>query len=150
MSDETKKPASGTFAKLMTASRKGKAASERPRSPTPAESAAEPEGTKRTGERTAVRTHVRPYGMLTLPAAPSSEKRRPERYAFQFWADQITRLKRLQIILNMDKNPDERREITLSDMVRAAVDNYINQTAKKHGIEHVRDEEAYARTGVRT
>ena len=70
--------------------------------------------------RTAVRTNVRPCQdtrpLGQVPARP--DQRQPERYSFQFWADQITRLKRLRQVLNMAKDPDDRTEIKLSDMVR--------------------------------
>jgi hypothetical protein len=58
-----------------------------------------------------------------IPAQPA--RRRPERYAFQFWADQITRLKKLRQLLNLAQDPEERDEITLSDLVRAAMDEYL-------------------------
>ena len=68
-------------------------------------------------ERTAV---------LLEQVPPAPEQRRPERYAFQFWADQITRLKKLNQVLNLAKDPQDREEITLSDMVREAMDDYLD------------------------
>jgi hypothetical protein len=70
------------------------------------------------------RPAVRPYG-LSLPIPPQPAHRRPERYAFQFWADQITRLKKLRQVLNLAQDPEERDEITLSDLVRTAIDEYL-------------------------
>ena len=47
---------------------------------------------------------------------------------FQFWADQITRLKKLKQVLNIvNMGPDDREEITLSDLVREAVDDYLEK-----------------------
>ena len=87
-------------------------------------------GARHTKGRTDVRTSVqdtRPLGRV--PARP--EQRQPERYSFQFWADQITRLKRLRQVLNMAKDPDDRTEIKLSDMVRTAVDDYLDRETER-------------------
>ena len=80
----------------------------------------------RTDERTSVQD-TRPLGQV--PARP--DQRQPERYSFQFWADQITRLKRLRQVLNMAKDPDDRTEIKLSDMVRTAVDDYLDRETER-------------------
>ncbi|MBW7886490.1 MAG: hypothetical protein H3C34_28460 [Caldilineaceae bacterium] len=81
------------------------------------------------GVRTFARTAVRPYGrLMQMPARPS--QRRPERYAFQFWADQITRLKFLRHTLNAAMNPEDRTEITLSDLVREAIDEYLDRQTR--------------------
>jgi hypothetical protein len=77
-------------------------------------------------ESTSVRTDA-----LLKSVPPKPEKRRPERYAFQFWADQITRLKKLKQVLNITKDPEAREEISLSDMVREAVDDYIDKQMKQ-------------------
>ena len=77
-------------------------------------------------DSTRVRTDVL---LKSVPRKP--EKRRPERYAFQFWADQITRLKKLKQVLNINKDPEAREEISLSDMVREAVDDYIDKQIKQ-------------------
>ena len=66
-----------------------------------------------------------------MPARP--EQRQPERYSFQFWADQITRLKKLRQVLNMAKDPDDRTEVKLSDMVRTAVDDYLDRETARIG-----------------
>ena len=76
-------------------------------------------------ESTSVRTDA-----LLKSVPPQPVKRRPERYAFQFWADQITRLKKLKQVLNINKDPEAREEISLSDMVREAVDDYIDKQMK--------------------
>jgi hypothetical protein len=75
---------------------------------------------------TGVRTDV-----LWKSVPPKPDKRRPERYAFQFWADQITRLKKLKQVLNINKDPEAREEISLSDMIREAVDDYIDKQMKQ-------------------
>jgi hypothetical protein len=94
---------------------------------------ADPQPTKQTqndqGVRPYVRTTdvtVRSDNLLEL-IPPTPEKRRPERYAFQFWEDQITRLKQLRKVMNLNKDADAREEISLSDMIREAVDDYINK-----------------------
>ena len=75
-------------------------------------------------------TGVRTDALLkTVP--PQPDKRRPERYAFQFWTDQITRLKKLKQVLNINKDPEAREEISLSDMMREAVDDYIDKQIKQ-------------------
>jgi hypothetical protein len=76
--------------------------------------------------RTGVRTDV-----LLESVPPKPDKRRPERYAFQFWADQITRLKKLKQVLNINKDPEAREEVSLSDMIREAVDDYIDKQMKQ-------------------
>jgi hypothetical protein len=75
-------------------------------------------------------TRVR-TGTLLQSVPPQPEKRRPERYAFQFWADQITRLKKLKQVLNINNDPEAREELSLSDMVREAVDDYIDKQMKQ-------------------
>lgn len=84
---------------------------------------------------------VRPYGRTDDTAVrtdnlldlvpPTPDKRRPERYAFQFWEDQVTRLKQLRKVLNLNKDADDREEISLSDMIREAVDDYIAKQIKQ-------------------
>ena len=55
---------------------------------------------------------VRPAALAEqIPPVPSD--RRPERYAFNFWADQIPRLKKLKQVLNLIGDPDERKEVSL-------------------------------------
>ena len=60
-----------------------------------------------------------------VPGRP--DYRKPERYAFQFYEDQITRLKKLRQVLNMAKDPEDRNEIRLSDLVREAIDGYLDR-----------------------
>jgi hypothetical protein len=75
------------------------------------------------------RTHdpdVRP-ATLVDQIPPMPPERRPERYAFNFWGDQIIRLKKLKQVLNFMGGPDERKEIALSDLVRDAVDEYLDK-----------------------
>ena len=66
--------------------------------------------------------------LLQVPARP--DHRKPERYAFQFWTDQITRLKKLRQLLNLAKDPEDRDEITLSDLARKAMDEYLDRQAE--------------------
>jgi hypothetical protein len=70
-------------------------------------------------------------GVLLESVPPKPDKRRPERYAFQFWTDQITRLKKLKQVLNINKDPEAREEVSLSDMIREAVDDYIDKQMKQ-------------------
>lgn len=80
-------------------------------------------------ERT-VDTDVR-TDVLLQQVPPAPDKRRPERYAFQFWEDQVTRLKKLNQVLNLAKNPEDREEVTLSNMVREAIDDYLNKQVEQ-------------------
>jgi len=64
-----------------------------------------------------------------IPDAP--KERKPERYSFQFWDDQIVRLKRLRQVKNILRDPYERKEITMSDMVRQAIDDYLDKQTKR-------------------
>lgn len=98
---------------------------------------ADPQPTKQSqndqGVRPYVRTgdtSVRTDNLLDL-IPPTPDKRRPERYAFQFWEDQITRLKQLRKVMNLSKDADAREEMSLSDMIREAVDDYINKQIKQ-------------------
>ena len=121
----------------------------------------------RTGVRTAKRTDGRPAdqpdvhstarsvpepfdelrtGFWSLPSIP--KKRKPERYAFQLWSDQITRLKKLHKLLNLRIDPEEHSAITLSDMAREAFDAYLEQETGKLKESHTL--EPNERTGVRT
>ena len=67
--------------------------------------------------------------MEQIPRAP--KERKPERYSFQFWDDQIVRLKRLRQIRNLLRDPYERKEITMSDMGRQAIDDYLDKQTKR-------------------
>lgn len=110
-------------------------------STTPQEKPQEDQSTEKptphTDERTSVRPNVRTDDEAVrsldllgrLPPVP--DKRRPERYAFQFWSDQITRIKKLNQILNLTQNPEDREEISLSDMVREALDDYLEEQEKQ-------------------
>jgi hypothetical protein len=122
MTEKTKKPAPGSFAHLM--------------SPTPPEKEKEPAKEKTRKARMPKDNPGRPYVRTDSTSVrtdvqtqipPTPARRRPERYAFQFWADQITRLKKLRQVLNLTNDPEDRKEVTLSDMVRQAVDDYLNQ-----------------------
>jgi hypothetical protein len=97
---------------------------------------ADPQPSEQTQDNQGVRayvrtsdTSVRSDSLLDL-IPPTPEKRRPERYAFQFWEDQITRLKQLRKVMNLSKDADAREEISLSDMIREAVDDYIAKQIK--------------------
>ena len=80
----------------------------------------------RTDERLAGRSEA---DMWIIPDIP--KKRRPERYAFQFWADQIARLKKLNQLLNLLTNLDDQPSTTLSDLVRKALDDYLDTRIKE-------------------
>ena len=86
---------------------------------------------KTTADQQNDRTAVRANGMLyQVPGRPAFRK--PERYAFQFYDDQITRLKKLRQVLNMAKDPEDRDEITLSDLARAAFDEYLDRQIRQY------------------
>ena len=85
-------------------------------------------------DRTADHADERPEGnttadMWTIPSIP--RKRRPERHSFQFWADQIVRLKKLTQLLNLLTDPDDPSSPTLSDLVRVALDDYLEVRIKQ-------------------
>ena len=119
----------------------------------------------RAYDRTGDHADERPEGnttadMWTIPSIP--RKRRPERYAFQFWADQIVRLKKLNQLLNLLTDPDDQASPTLSDLVRVALDDYLEARIKQlqpslpeqHGTANRLSEHAaarpYARSDART
>ena len=132
MTEETKKPAPGSFAHLMSPT--PPAASPEEQGPTKKEVRKEQmqKAQKTKSEKTYVRTDgTAMHTDILTQIPPTPERRRPERYAFQFWADQITRLKRLKQVLNLAKDPEDREEITLSDMVRQAVDDYLDQQIRQ-------------------
>ena len=91
--------------------------------------------TNGSNERTAdttVRTNV-----LVQQITPKPKKRRPQRYAFQFWEDQIIRIKKLKDVLNVLRDPDEQDEIGLSDLVKEALDEYLEKRIEQLSM-HVR------------
>ena len=85
--------------------------------------------TRRANERANGRTLKVLDCPVRVPARPAL--RQPERYSFQFWTDQITRLKKLRQILNMVKDPNDRTEISLSDLARAAMDDYLDRETER-------------------
>jgi hypothetical protein len=103
----------------------------------PKESKVNPLATRQSQNEKGVRPYVRTDDTIVrtdsllelIPPAPY--KRRPERYAFQFWEDQITRLKQLRKVMNLSKDADAREEVSLSDMTREAVDDYINKKIRQ-------------------
>jgi hypothetical protein len=130
MTEENKPPAPGSFAHLMSPPQP-----EKDREPAPkARRKDKPDKPKTRMGSANVRTDV----LTQIP--PTPEQRRPERYAFQFWADQITRLKKLRQVLNLTNDPEDRKEITLSDMIRQAVDDYLDEQIK-HISQDVRSNE---------
>ncbi len=107
--------------------------------------------------RQAVRTHERSNErsspstsnpLYSLPTVP--KKRQPERYAFQFWADQITRLRKLHKLLNLLEDTDARSGITLSDLVREAIDDYLHKQTKAFQKRVSGRRKVVARSGGRT
>lgn len=80
-----------------------------------------PQPTERTEIRSEKRTEFRTEA---LPI-----RRRTKRYSFEFYDDQLTKLKRLK------REAEDRGEnVTLSDMARAAVDQYLerHQSSPNH------------------
>lgn len=74
----------------------------------------------RTSERTEIRTEFRSENRsVVLPV-----KRRTKRYSFEFYEDQIVRLKQLKIKAEM-----EGESLSLSDMARIAFDEYLKDKA---------------------
>jgi hypothetical protein len=132
MTEETKTPAPGSFAHLMSPpqSEEDKVHAKKAVRKAPKQK----DKPKMRTDSTSVRTDV----LAQIP--PTPERRRSERYAFQFWADQVTRLKKLKQVLNLTNDPEDRREITLSDMIRQAVDDYLDKQIK-HISQHVRSYE---------
>jgi hypothetical protein len=109
----------------------------------------QPTSTSRTAVRTDARTDNRSYeSMWVLPEIP--QKRRSERYAFQFWADQITRLRKLHQLLGLLNDPDDRTPPTLSDLVREALDSYLSKQAKALQKEHFTNTQPSERTDTRS
>lgn len=85
-------------------------------SQSPTKEAQSERNTDRSSERTELRTEVRSENRsVTLPL-----KRRTKRYSFEFYEDQIVKLKQLKIQAEMDGE-----SITLSDMARIAMDEYL-------------------------
>ncbi len=77
-----------------------------------------PQTTERKSERSEIRTEERTENRSdVLPV-----KRRTRRYSFEFYDDQLTRLKRLKYRVEMSGE-----NITLSVMVRQAVDQYLKE-----------------------
>jgi hypothetical protein len=75
--------------------------------------------TERISERFSARTEFRTENRSVLPV-----KRLTKRFSFEFYVDQLARLKRLK------NHVEEKGEtISLSDIVRQALDNYL----KEHG-----------------
>lgn len=73
--------------------------------------------TVRKYARTEKRTQNRPENRSVLPI-----KRKTKRYSFEFYDDQLTRLKRIKNRVEMDGGT-----IALSDIVRQALDNYLEE-----------------------
>lgn len=72
------------------------------------------EKTERTSDRTEIRTEKR---SVELPT-----KRLSRRYSFEFYDDQLTKLKRLKHEAEMGGE-----KVSLSDMVRQALDEYLEK-----------------------
>lgn len=70
---------------------------------------------ERTKKRSEIRTELRTENRTVLPI-----KRQTKRYSFEFYVDQLTRLKRLK-----NRVEDEGANISLSNIVRQAVDDYL-------------------------
>ena len=72
---------------------------------------------ERTEKRSENRSELRTKNRTVLPV-----KRQTKRYSFEFYVDQLARLKRLK-----HRVEDEGDNISLSDIVRQAVDNYLTE-----------------------
>lgn len=77
--------------------------------------------TERKPVRKSERTQFRMENRSVLPI-----KRKTKRYSFEFYDDQLTRLKRLKNRVEMDGG-----NISLSDIVRQAVDNYLEEQGER-------------------
>lgn len=86
-----------------------------PANPVPG-SAHPDQGTERNTERTEVRTENRSYP----PPIAFPHRRRTTRYSFEFYEDQILRLKNLKHHAEMNGS-----KLTLSDLAREAIDLYL-------------------------
>lgn len=73
--------------------------------------------TERSENRSEIRSEIR---TVNLPL-----KRRTKRYSFEFYDDQIDRLKELKV-----KAEGDGESLSLSEMVRAALDEYLNDKFK--------------------
>lgn len=77
--------------------------------------------TERSEKRTENRSEIRSENRTAnLPL-----KRRTKRYSFEFYDDQIDRLKELKV-----KAEGDGESLSLSEMVRAALDEYLNDKFK--------------------
>lgn len=76
--------------------------------------------TERDNERTSERTEIRPELRSENRSVALPLKRRTKRYSFEFYEDQLVRLKQLKIKAEM-----EGESLSLSDMARMAFDDYL-------------------------
>lgn len=72
------------------------------------------------GERNSERSENRTEERTEFRSEPLPIKRRTKRYSFEFFDDQIVRLKRLK-----NRVEENGESVTLSDMVRQALDRYL-------------------------
>ena len=77
----------------------------------------------RSAQQPTERTEIRSEKRAEFRTEALPIRRRTKRYSFEFYDDQIVRLKRLK------REAEDRGEnLTLSDMVRAALDEYLDRT----------------------
>jgi hypothetical protein len=70
-----------------------------------------------------------------IPPIPA--KRRPKRYAYQFYEDQVQRLRHLNMVLRLQAPVDD-DVLTLADMARDAFDTYISSMLVELGYDEER------------
>ncbi len=85
----------------------------------PADGSASPQ-TERKTERNSERTETRTVTQPDSPLARLPLKRLTKRYSFEFYEDQIKKVKQLKIQAEMSG-----MQVSLSDMVRSALDDYL-------------------------
>ena len=103
----------------------GKAAPLSDKAPGPANVAPNATATDRTEERTKLRPELRAEDRTKNRTEFRTDglpvKRRTKRYSFEFYEDQLVRLKQLKIRAELAGE-----SLSLSDMVRSALDDYLD------------------------
>ncbi|MCB2160509.1 hypothetical protein KQH40_00315 [bacterium] len=84
----------------------------------------------RTEERTDIRTEQRPENRTENRTVTLPIKRRTKRYSFEFYEDQIDELKKIKIEAELDA-----KSITMSEIVREALDQYLATVRKSERTE---------------
>ena len=84
-----------------------------------------PEANGRTVERNTERSNERTIFRSEKRTADLPTKRLTKRYSFEFYEDQLMKLKQLRYQAEMDG-----KRISLSDIVRQALDDYLQKKAR--------------------